>query len=261
MLLKKPYLIFDNTKSVLKLKKKLKKKIEINTIKESDFFMVFGGDGFMLNTIKKFYKFKKPFYGVNCGSYGFLMNKFDVNNLKKKSYNFNVVNINPLQITSKDKNNKKKFFYAINEVSLFRQSKQVAKLDIKIGKKYLIKNLIGDGVLVSTPAGSTAYNFSANGPVLSLNSEKLALTPINPFRPRNIQSKVISNNSVIKIRNLDQKKRPIAAVADNIEFRNISKLIVKLNKKIIISLLFDKYKSLVKKNNLEMRKRLLTIKK
>ena len=84
MLLKKPYLIFDNTKSVLKLKKKLKKKIETNTIKESDFFMVFGGDGFMLNTIKKFYRFKKPFYGVNCGSYGFLMNKFDVNNLKKK---------------------------------------------------------------------------------------------------------------------------------------------------------------------------------
>ncbi len=136
---------------------------------------------------------------------------------------------------------------AINEISLFRQSRQTASLSLKIGKKYLIKKLIGDGVLVSTPAGSTAYNQSAYGPILSLNSGKLAVTPISPFRPRRWKGKIVSSKSKIKITNLDYSKRPVAAVADNVELRNIKSILVRSDKKIKITLLYDKNRSLIKK--------------
>ena len=141
----------------------------------------------------------------------------------------------------------KKKIIAINEISLFRQSKQTASIKIELKKKTVIKKLTGDGVLISTPAGSTAYNSSVYGPILSLNSGKLAITPISPFRPRKWKGKVVSNNSTIKITNLDPKKRPIAAVADNIETRNIKSLSVKVNKKIKLTLLYDSKHSLEKR--------------
>ena len=122
---------------------------------------------------------------------------------------------------------------------------------LQVGKKIIIKKLIGDGILVSTPAGSTAYNLSVHGPILSLNSGKLAVTPISPFRPRRWKGKIISNKSAIKIKNLDPIKRPIAAVADNIELRNIKSLVIKTNKKLKINLLYDSERSLVNKIKLE----------
>ena len=143
---------------------------------------------------------------------------------------------------------------AVNEISLLRQSKQTANLQIKINKKNLIKELVSDGVLVSTPAGSTAYNLSVNGPILSLDSKKIALTPISPFRPRRWKGKLISDRSKINIINLQSKKRPISAVADNYEIRNIKTIEVKVNKKIKINLLFDKRSSLINKIKEEQKK-------
>ena len=200
----------------------------------------------MLKTIKKFLNFNKPFYGINCGTYGFLMNKLLSSSIEKRIINSKEITINILQVKAKTKN-KIKNLYAINEVSIYRQSKQTSLLSVKKDKKTILKKLIADGVLISSPAGSTAYNFSAGGPIISLNKEKIIITPISPFRPRKWKSKVFNNESTINVKNLDSKKRPVAAVADNVEIRNIKSISVKVNKKIKIKLLFNKNTSLQEK--------------
>ena len=134
---------------------------------------------------------------------------------------------------------------------MLRQSRQAASLSIKYGSRQIIKKLVSDGVLVSTPAGSTAYNLSVHGPILSLNSKKLSISPISPFRPRRWKGKIVSDRSKITIKNLNPKKRPISAVADNIEIRNARKVIVKIQTKVKFNLLYDKNKSLQKKIKLE----------
>ena len=144
-----------------------------------------------------------------------------------------------------------KKYIAINEVSILRQSRQAASLSITYGSKKIIKELISDGVLVSTPAGSTAYNLSVHGPILSLNSKKLSIVPISPFRPRRWKGKIVSDKTKISILNLNSKKRPISAVADNIEVRNAKKIAIRTNKKIRFNLLYDRNKSLQKKIKLE----------
>ena len=146
-------------------------------------------------------------------------------------------------IVKNNKNQIKKYI-AINEVSILRQSRQAASLSITYGSKKIIKELISDGVLVSTPAGSTAYNLSVHGPILSLNSKKLSIVPISPFRPRRWKGKIVSDKTKISILNLNSKKRPISAVADNIEVRNAKKIAIKTNKKIRFNLLYDRNKSL-----------------
>ena len=208
----------------------------------------------MLKNLKKYYRYNKPFYGVNCGSYGFLMNNSSIDNLEKKISKSKKTIINSLSVNCSYSNGLRKNLIAINEISIFRQSKQTASLNISVGQKQIIKNLIGDGVLVSTPAGSTAYNLSVHGPILSLNSGKLAITPISPFRPRRWKGKIISNRSIVKIKNLDSKKRPIAAVADNIEIRNVKSLFIRRNNKINIKLLFDTNRSLVKRIRSEIKR-------
>ena len=160
----------------------------------------------MLQTLKKFFKYKKPFYGINSGSYGFLMNKFFekkiISNLSKSKS----ITIFPLEMTVKNKLGKIKKSIAINEISILRQSRQAASVSITSGNKKIIKKLIADGVLVSTPAGSTAYNLSVHGPILNLNSKKLAISPISPFRPRRWKGKIVSERSIIIIKNLNPKK-------------------------------------------------------
>ena len=162
-----------------------------------------------------------------------------------------MITISPLEMLVINKNNQKKKYLAINEVSILRQSRQAASLSIHQGKKNIIKNLVSDGVLVSTPAGSTAYNLSVHGPILSLNSNRLSISPISPFRPRRWRGKIVSDNSKIYIKNLNSAKRPISAVADNIEVRNAKKIIIKTNKKIKFNLLYDKNRSLQKKIKIE----------
>ena len=247
----KVYLIFDKTKNSLRIKTLILNKIEITTLKNSNIIMVLGGDGFMLQSLKKLYKFRKPFYGINSGNYGFLMNKFSNKNFLKNLKNSRNIQIHPLQMTVKTKNNQLKKSIAINEVSILRQGKQASSISITTNKKNIIKNLISDGVLVSTPAGSTAYNLSAHGPILNLDSNKLAVTPISPFRPRRWGGTIISDKSKVIIKNLDSIKRPISAVADNFEVRNAKIISIKSNKKIIFDLLYDNNNSLYKKIKIE----------
>ena len=241
---------FDRTIKSQKLKKILLKKYKNMNPTIADVIVVAGGDGYMLNALKKYSIFKKPFYGINCGTYGFLMNKYASTNLEHKIKKAKKTSINPLELITSNKKNKKSLI-AVNEVSIFRQSRQTASLRLEVDKKTIIKKLISDGVLISTPAGSTAYNLSVHGPILSLNSGKLAITPISPFRPRRWKGKIVSNNSIIKLKNLDPKKRPVAAVADNIEIRNIKSLSIKTNKNINLILLHDPERSLVKRIKVE----------
>ena len=245
------FILADRNERSIKIKNKVLKNIKTYSLNKSEIIIVIGGDGFMLQTLKKYNKFKKPFYGINSGNYGFLMNKFsekiNINILKKAR----MVSISPLEMSVKSKTNSIKKSIAINEISILRQSRQAASLKILNGKKQIIKNLISDGVLVSTPAGSTAYNLSVHGPILSLDSNKLSISPISAFRPRRWKGKIVSDKSKITIKNLNHIKRPISAVADNVEIRNAKSIIVKTNKKIQFNLLFDKNRSLQKKIKIE----------
>ena len=181
----------------------------------------------------------------------FLMNKFSLKNIIRNLSKANMISIFPLEMTVKNHNNKIKKYLAINEVSILRQSRQAASLSINHGPNKIIKKLVSDGVLVSTPAGSTAYNLSVHGPILSLNSKKLSIAPISPFRPRRWKGKIVSDKSIITINNLNPKKRPISAVADNLEVRNAKNIKIKTSKKIRFNLLYDKNRSLQKKIKLE----------
>ena len=204
----------------------------------------------MLQTLKKNQKASNLFYGINAGNYGFLMNKFSKNKIITNLIKAKVVSISPLEMAVNSKNKIKKYL-AINEVSILRQSRQAANLSIKNGSQFIIKKLISDGVLISTPAGSTAYNLSVYGPILSLNSKKISVAPISAFRPRRWKGKIVSNKSKIIIKNLNSEKRPISAVADNIEIRNAKIIKIKINNKVKFNLLYDNSKSLQKKIKLE----------
>ena len=250
----KTIIISDINKKSQKIKSVILKKIRKNPPKKKNLVIVVGGDGFMLKTLKKNIKNSRLFYGINSGNYGFLMNKFSEKNLIKNLNKSKLLNISPLEMIVKTKGNIKKSI-AINEVSILRQSRQAASLSIKLGKKDLIKTLMSDGVLVSTPAGSTAYNLSVHGPILSLNSKKLSISPISAFRPRRWKGKIVSDKSLIVIKNINPRKRPISSVADNIEFRNASLIKIKTNKKIKFNLLYDSNRSLQKKIKLEQLRR------
>tara|TARA_B100000989_G_scaffold203360_1_gene153913 strand:+ start:6 stop:776 length:771 start_codon:yes stop_codon:yes gene_type:complete len=244
-------IISDKNKKSIRIKNILIKKIEANQFKKTNLIIVIGGDGFMLQTLKKNKNSKKQFYGINSGNYGFLMNIFSSKNIIKNLKKANMISISPLEMTVKNKKNKSKKSIAINEVSVLRQSRQAASLSIKNGSRQIIKNLVSDGVLISTPAGSTAYNLSVHGPILSLNSKKLSISPISPFRPRRWKGKIVNDKSKITIINLNPLKRPISAVADNLEVRNAKLISVKTNNRIKFNLLYDKNRSLQKKIKIE----------
>tara|TARA_A100001011_G_scaffold13007_1_gene13967 strand:- start:177 stop:947 length:771 start_codon:yes stop_codon:yes gene_type:complete len=249
--MKKIKIVSDKNLKSLKIKSNLLKILNNSFLKKSNISVVIGGDGFMLQTLKKNPNSKKYFYGINSGNYGFLMNKFSSKNFIKNLSKAKMISISPLEMTVTNNKNIKKKHIAINEVSILRQSRQAAFLSIKNGSRSIIKKLVSDGVLVSTPAGSTAYNLSVHGPILNLNSKKLSISPISPFRPRRWKGKIINDNSKIIIKNLNSKKRPISAVADNIEVRNANNIIIKTNKKIKFNLLYDQNNSLQKKIKIE----------
>ena len=246
-------IISDKNKKSKKIKSILKKKLK-RIIKDLKIVIVIGGDGFMLQTLKKNKNSSKCFYGVNSGNYGFLMNKFSPRNILKNISKTKMISIFPLEMKVINKQGKIKKSIAINEISILRQSRQAANLSVYSGKQKIIKNLISDGILVSTPAGSTAYNMSVYGPILSLNSKKLSIAPISAFRPRRWKGKVVSDKSIINIQNLNPIKRPVSAVADNYEVRNAKKIIIKINKEIKFNLLYESNRSLQKKIKLEQLK-------
>tara|TARA_B110001452_G_scaffold102032_1_gene84638 strand:- start:2172 stop:2942 length:771 start_codon:yes stop_codon:yes gene_type:complete len=247
----KPTIISDKNKKSLKIKYFLLKNIKSISNLKSQVTIVIGGDGFMLQTLKKNKDSSRLFYGINSGNYGFLMNKFSPKKTIKNLSKAKMIVISPLEMKVKNKYGLIKKTLAINEVSVLRQSRQAASLSIKVGSKLIIKKLVSDGVLVSTPAGSTAYNLSVHGPILSLNSKKLSIAPISAFRPRRWMGKIVSEKSSIAINNLNPAKRPISAVADNIEVRNAKNIFIKTNNKIKFNLLYDNNRSLQKKIKLE----------
>ena len=244
-------IISDKNKKSLRLKKLIIKELSKSKINLSNLIIVIGGDGFMLQTLKKNRRNNKFFYGINSGNYGFLMNKFSQKKIIQNLSKSKMISISPLEMIVRNNKNQIKKYIAINEVSILRQSRQAASLSIKHGSKQIIKELVSDGVLVSTPAGSTAYNLSVHGPILSLNSKRLSISPISPFRPRRWKGKIISDKAVITIQNLNPIKRPISSVADNVEFRNSINIKIKTNKKIKFNLLYDPNRSLQKKIKLE----------
>ncbi|MDC0569590.1 NAD kinase [Candidatus Pelagibacter sp.] len=253
--MKKFQIISDKNKKSQNIKSLLINKINKLDRGKSNITIVIGGDGFMLQTLKKNKSSKKFFYGINSGNYGFLMNKFSSKNIIRNLVKAKMITISPLEMIVKNNKNQTRKYLAINEVSILRQSRQAALLSINNGAKQIIKKLISDGVLVSTPAGSTAYNLSVHGPILSLNSKKLSISPISPFRPRRWKGKIVSDRSKITIKNLNPNKRPISAVADNIEVRNAKNITIKTNKKIKFNLLYDKSRSLQKKIKIEQLRR------
>jgi len=250
-MMNKNLIISDKNSKSLIIKKKLLKILKKQSLRMRNVVIVIGGDGFMLQTLKKNKNINKLFYGINSGNYGFLMNKFSNKNILKNINQSKPIKISPLEMKVKNIKNKVKKSLAINEVSILRQTRQATSISLKIGNKFLIKNLVSDGVLVSTPAGSTAYNLSVHGPILNLNSKKISIAPISPFRPRRWKGKIVSDKSKILINNLNPIKRPISAVADNIEVRNAKTISITVKHKIKFNLLYDKNKSLNKKIKLE----------
>ena len=253
--MKKIQIISDNNNKSIKIRNVILRKLVRNIKPKYNIVIVIGGDGFMLQTLKKNISKNKYFYGINSGNYGFLMNKFSPKNLINKLNKLKSISISPLEMKVKNKNNKIKKYLAINEVSILRQSRQAASISIYNRSRPIIKKLMSDGVLVSTPAGSTAYNLSVHGPILSLNSKKLSVSPISAFRPRRWKGKIVSDSSKIIIKNLNYKKRPLSAVADNVEVRNAKFISVKTDKKIKFNLLYDKSRSLQKKIKIEQLRR------
>jgi NAD+ kinase len=246
----KPLIISDKNLKSVQIKKQIINLFKRKKIFKKNIILVVGGDGFMLKTLKKNQKTKKLFYGINSGNYGFLMNKFSKKQLIQNIQKSKMISISPLEMVVVSKNKIKKCI-AINEVSILRQSRQAAYLSIKYKKNYIMKKLVSDGVLVSTPAGSTAYNLSVHGPILSLNSKKVSIAPISAFRPRRWAGKIVSDKSKIVITNLNPSKRPVSAVADNLEIRNAIKITIYIQNRIKFNLLYDKNKSLQKKIKLE----------
>ena len=205
----------------------------------ADVIVALGGDGLMLQTMHAFMNTGKPIYGMNCGSVGFLMNEFSETKLAERLAAARPTNIHPLAMRALDASGKKHNAYAINEVSLLRQSYQAAKLEIAIDGHVRLEELICDGLLVAPPAGSTAYNLSAHGPILPINAPLLALTPISAFRPRTWRGALIPDDVTVKVTALEADKRPINAVADNVEFKSVVEVTVAQDRKAQSIILFD----------------------
>ena len=205
----------------------------------ADAIVALGGDGLMLQTLHRHMRSRIPIYGMNRGSVGFLMNEYREDALIERLAAAEVNTIHPLRMQVRDIDGKEHKALAINEVSLFRQTYQSAKLRITVDGKVRMEELIGDGVLVSTPAGSTAYNLSAHGPLLPIKARLLALTPISPFRPRRWRGALLPDRAEISFEVLEAAKRPVSAVADHTEVRSVGRVDVREDTRIRLYMMFD----------------------
>jgi NAD+ kinase len=206
---------------------------------QADVVVALGGDGLMLQTLHHFRDSGKPIYGMSRGSIGFLMNEFALDGLKERLAAAERTVIHPLAMEAVDAAGKSHRAPAINEVYLFRETYQAAKLRLSIDGKVRLAELICDGILVATPAGSTAYNLSANGPILPLNATLLALTPLSPFRPRRWRGALLPDTARIEIAVLEPDKRPVSAVADHFEVRSVVAVRARMDKTSSMVMLFD----------------------
>ena len=214
---------------------------------EADVIVALGGDGLMLHTMRANLNGGKAIFGMNRGSVGFLMNDYRASGLVSRIERAEATTIHPLKLTATDIHGKRHTEIAFNEVSLLRQTHQAAKLEISIDRKVRLKELVCDGLIISTPAGSTAYNLSAHGPILPIGSPLLVMTPISAFRPRRWRGAVIPHEAHIQVKAAETKKRPVAVTADHVEFRNIRKIEVAEDQSRSVRLLFDPGHSLAER--------------
>ncbi len=207
--------------------------------READAIVTLGGDGLMLQTLHRHMNDRIPIYGMNRGSVGFLMNEYAEDHLRERLTAAETSRIHPLSMLAYDADGKAHKGLAINEVSLFREAYQAAKLQISIDGMVRLEELICDGVLVATPAGSTAYNLSAHGPIVPINARLLALTPISPFRPRRWRGALLPNRARISISVREAEKRPVSAVADHTEIRHVLRVDIEEAHQIELLMMFD----------------------
>jgi NAD+ kinase len=205
----------------------------------ADVIVALGGDGLMLQTLHRFMKMGKPIYGMHRGTVGFLMNEFHADGLPERLAKARVTVIHPLLMRAHDEDGDVVEFHAFNEVSLFRQTYQAARLRILIDGEERLPELVADGVLLATPAGSTAYNLSAQGPIIPINAPLMALTPISPFRPRRWRGALLPDSARVRVDVLEPEKRPVAAVADHDEVRAVCSVEIRMDHGIAMQMLFD----------------------
>ncbi len=227
---------FDNAQAALRDLAKAYPNVEPG---EADIIVALGGDGFVLQTLRRFVEHKVPVFGMNRGSVGFLMNDFNPNGLVERLSRAQAVTLYPLLMEATTEDGKTHESLAINEVSLLRETYQAAKLEISIDGVTRMEELICDGALVATPAGSTAYNLSAHGPIIPLNSEILALTPISAFRPRRWRGALLPHTATVVFRIREARKRPVSATADDFEVRNVVEVRIREDRDRSFQLLFD----------------------
>jgi NAD+ kinase len=222
----------------------LRSSLGIVPIDQADIVVALGGDGLMLQTLHRVMELSIPVYGMNFGSVGFMMNDYSADDLVARLQSAQRTRIYPLSMEAVDADGNRKRALALNEVSLFRSTHQAAKIEISVDGAVRLEELVCDGVLVATPAGSTAYNLSAHGPILPIEAPLLALTPISPFRPRRWRGAIVSNSATVRFVLREAEKRPVSAVADNVEFQNVREVTVREDRSHGVTLLFDPGKSL-----------------
>lgn len=218
---------------------------------EADVIVALGGDGFMLDCLHKNLFSGKPIFGLNRGTVGFLMNDFNEEGLLDRIQKADKFELHPLRMTATDCDGQEHEYLAINEVSLLRQTRQAASMKIIIDGKTRLSKMVSDGLIVSTPAGSTAYNLSAHGPILPIGSNVLSLTPISCFRPRRWRGALIGEKSDIELIINDENKRPVSATADMHEVRNVKTVHIREAKSVSVFLLFDPHHNLAERIFLE----------
>lgn len=233
-------LVNADTEAANNSAQQLKELYEFVAVEDADVIVALGGDGFMLHLLHDHLDLETPIFGMNLGTIGFLLNEFSPNKLVNRVNNAIPFNMYPLKMEAVSVDGQKTEALAFNEVSLLRETRQTAKIKIYVDNKLRLEELACDGVLLSTPAGSTAYNLSAHGPIIPMNANILALTPISAFRPRRWRGALMSQNVEIRFEICHPEKRPVSAVADTIEVRNVKSVTVKQVQSTSKTLLFDK---------------------
>jgi NAD+ kinase len=219
----------------------LRRRYRFADVAQAETLVALGGDGFMLHTLHRLLEERcsKPVFGINRGTVGFLMNDWRIDRLPERIASAKAIRVTPLEMCATTVAGEKFTYAAINEVSLLRETRQTAKIEISVNGRVALPELACDGVLVATPAGSTAYNLSARGPILPLQAKMLALTPISPFRPRRWSGAILPDDTAVSFRILEAHNRPVSAVADQIEVRDVARVEVRLDRERSLTLLFD----------------------
>src|SRR6476620_2731848 len=239
--LRKMALVAANAASAQEAEKDLRDLYDFVPMEEADLILALGGDGFLLNTLRERLNIGEvcPVFGMNRGTVGFLMNEFRLDGLIERIDRAKRFTVKPLEMIATTDDGETITHHAINEVSLLRETRETARIEILLNGRTVMSELVCDGVLVATPAGSTAYNLSAAGPILPLNSKLLALTPISPFRPRRWRGALIPDDLTVSLRVLDPQKRPVSAVADQLEVRDVATVEGSVHRSLALTLLFD----------------------